>query len=90
MFRYNQTTLKKLEDLLRQAQYEVRYERGYFRSGYCLIRQKRVAVINQFLNTEARINALLEIISSLPMAEGVLSEEATVLLGKIKNLSVSR
>ncbi len=89
MFRYNQTTLKKLEELLRQAHYEVRYERGSFRSGYCLIRQKRVAVINQFLDTEARINALVEIIAGLPMAEAVLSEEAMALLGKINNLSVS-
>jgi len=63
--KYNQTTLDKLGDILSEAEYTVRYERGTFQSGYCILEQKRVVVLNKFLNVEGRINTLLELIPQL-------------------------
>lgn len=43
-------------------QYKLRYEKGHFQSGYCLVKNQKVIVINKFFTTEARINCLIEII----------------------------
>jgi len=49
-----QTTLDKLEDILGESEFVVRYERGNFQSGWCLLEAKRIVVLNKFLNLEAR------------------------------------
>jgi hypothetical protein len=43
----------------------VRYERGTFQSGWCLLEARKVVVLNKFLNTEGRINTLIELIPQL-------------------------
>lgn len=58
----NENTLKKLEELFKHLQYKLRYEKGHFQSGYCLVKNQKVIVINKFFTTEARINCLIEII----------------------------
>jgi hypothetical protein len=63
--KYNQTTLDKLGDILSESNYVVRYERGSFQSGWCLLEAKKIVVLNKFLNTEGRINTLLELIPQL-------------------------
>lgn len=69
------TTLKKLEGLFDEAGYTVRYERGHFQSGYCLLEARRVVVINRFLDLEGRINALTEILPSINIPVADLSGE---------------
>lgn len=63
--KYTPNTLKKLEQLYEEANYRVRYEKGNFNSGYCIIEDKKIAVINKFLNIEGRINALIEILPTI-------------------------
>lgn len=74
-FKYTPNTLKKLEQLFEECNYRVRYEKGSFNSGYCMIENKRVAVINKFLNIEGRINALVEILPTLDVVYDDLSGE---------------
>ncbi|HTN46690.1 MAG TPA: hypothetical protein VL098_10115 [Flavipsychrobacter sp.] len=74
-FKYTANTLKKLEQLFEEARYMIRYEKGNFNSGYCVLEEKRVAVINRFLNVEGRINALVEILPSISLKEEELSGE---------------
>ena len=62
----NQTTLDKLEDILGESEYVVRYERGNFQSGWCLLESRRIVVLNKFLNLEARINTCLLYTSPSP------------------------
>lgn len=69
------TTLKKLEGLFDEAGYTVRYERGHFQSGYCLLEARRVVVINRFLDLEGRINALIEILPAVTIPVAELSSE---------------
>ncbi len=63
--KYTKTTLDKLEDILGESGYITRYERGTFQSGWCLLEQKRIVVLNKFLDVEGRINILLELIPSV-------------------------
>ncbi len=74
-FKYTPNTLKKLEQLLDEARYIVRYEKGNFNSGYCILEERRVVVINKFLNIEGRINALIEILPTVNIIQEDLSGE---------------
>jgi len=61
MFKYTKHTLKKIETLFSEMAYTIRYEKGNFNSGYCIVENRKIAVINKFFDTEGRINCLLEI-----------------------------
>jgi hypothetical protein len=74
--KYNQIILKKLEKILDEADYVLRYERGSFQSGYCILEDKKVVVLNKFLNIEGRINALVDIIPSLKLTYGFLTVDS--------------
>lgn len=74
--RYTQATLNKIEQVLDDASYIVRYERGTFQSGYCILEQKKVVVLNKFLPLEGRINTLVDIIPQLQVNPGDLSPES--------------
>lgn len=81
--KYTQTTLDKLEAVPEQAGYILRYERGTFQSGYCILESKKVVVLNKFLTTEGRINTLIDLIPQLSIDPGLLSEESARLLDEI-------
>ena len=74
-FKYTPNTLKKLEQLFEEARYIIRYEKGNFNSGYCILEERRVVVINKFLSVEGRINALIEILPVIVVKEEELSGE---------------
>jgi hypothetical protein len=74
--KYNQSSLDKLEKIVEEAGYLIRYERGTFQSGYCILEQKKVVVLNKFLQTEGRINTLIDLIPQLEIQPGLLSEES--------------
>ena len=71
--KYNQTTLQKLENILEESGYIVRYERGSFQSGYCILEDKNIVVLNKFLNPEGRINTLMDLISTLQIKYDLLT-----------------
>jgi hypothetical protein len=63
--KYTQSTLDKIEKILEEAEYVLRYERGNFQSGYCILEERKVVVLNKFLQIEGRINTLIDIIPQL-------------------------
>ena len=81
--KYTQHTLDKLEELLGELEYVVRYERGTFQSGYCILEQKKVVVLNKFLQLEGRINTLADIIPKLVVNPEILSPESRKTLDMI-------
>ncbi len=85
----NATTLDKLEDILKQGEYTVRYERGTFQSGWCLLEAKRVVVLNKFLDTEGRINTLIDLIPQLDINYDKLTLDSQKLYDSIKQKIVS-
>lgn len=80
VFRYNDKTLKRIEALLKDAGFVVRYEKGQFNSGYCLLESKRVVIINRYYTLESKINVLLDIISQVTIDRTMLDEEANTYL----------
>ncbi len=82
--KYTQNTLDKLEELLSELGYVVRYERGTFQSGYCILEQKKVVVLNKFLQLEGRINTLMDIITKLVQDPELLSDGSRKILKQIQ------
>ena len=74
--KYTQTTLDKLEAVVEESGYVLRYERGNFQSGYCILESKKVVVLNKFLQVEGRINTMLDLIPQLEINQELLSEES--------------
>jgi hypothetical protein len=83
-FKYTPATLRKLEQLFEEARYDIRYEKGSFTSGYCVLESRRVAVINRFLPIEGRINALLEILPEIRVDPETLSAEMQKLYNQVR------
>jgi hypothetical protein len=73
--KYTVTTLEKIEKLLHEAGYVIRYERGNFQSGYCILEEKKVLVLNKFLALEGRINTLIDILPLLSLDPEMMSPE---------------
>jgi hypothetical protein len=86
----NQTTLDKLEAILEESGYIVRYERGTFQSGYCILEQKKVAVLNKFLSTEGRINTLFELIPQVKIHFDSLTVESQKLYEEVLTMAVTK
>ncbi|MEM1325491.1 MAG: hypothetical protein AAGI23_06030 [Bacteroidota bacterium] len=76
MLKFTKQTLKKAELLLEDVGYIVRYEKGNFQSGYCLLQDRKVVIVNKFFETEARINALLDIIQAVEINAELLSDKS--------------
>jgi hypothetical protein len=68
--------LEKLEKIISEAGYILRYERGTFQSGYCILESKKVVVLNKFLQTEGRINTLIDLIPVLQIETDHISIES--------------
>ncbi len=69
--RFNTATLEKIEKVIEEAGYIIRYERGTFQSGYCILESRKVVVLNKFLQTEGRINTLIDL---LPVLNSILPD----------------
>lgn len=76
MVKYTAAFLSKLEDLIAESDYTMRYEKGNFKSGYCLLRDEKIIIINKFYTTEGKINALLDIIKSITLNTSRFSEKS--------------
>ncbi|MFD1258842.1 hypothetical protein ACFQ3S_18685 [Mucilaginibacter terrae] len=77
-------TLEKLENLLKAAGYRVRYEKGNFKTGACLLQSSRMIVVNKFSNLESKIQSVMELIRQLEVDPKLLDEKHLAFLHQIK------
>ena len=88
MLSYTQHTLEKLELLFKTLDYKVRYEKGTFKTGACMLDNSRVIVVNKFSNLESKINALAELLRTIAADEALLDDKQKKLLYSIKQISL--
>ena len=62
--------------MIEESGYIVRYERGSFQSGFCILEDRKVVVLNKFLQLEGRINTLIDLIPQLKIDAETLSPES--------------
>ena len=84
MISYTKNTLQKIEELFEEIGYVVRYEKGNFQSGYCLVETRKIAVINKFFEAEGRIHSLMEILHNLEVEVEGLTEKSLKIYKEIK------
>jgi hypothetical protein len=87
-FKYNQNTLKKLEGIFEEARYIVRYEKGNFNAGHCVLEEKRIVVLNKFFTLENKINCLVDIINAVDLSDINFSDELAPFYKKITSLKI--
>ena len=89
MIKYSINLLKKIEDIFKEGGYTIRYEKGNFQNGYCVLEKRRVVVINKFHEPEAKINSMIEILLNITDLElENLSSESVQLFQQIKSEKV--
>ena len=74
--KYTQHSLDKIEKVVEESGYVLRYERGTFQSGYCILEERKVVVLNKFLQTEGRINTLFDLVPQLKIKTELLTPES--------------
>ena len=82
--KYSKSFLSKLEDLITESKYFLRYEKGNFNSGYCILNENSIIIINKYYSLEGKVNCLIEIINQLKIDENNLTEKSNELLNFIK------
>ena len=74
--KYTQHQLDKIEKIAEESGYVIRYERGTFQSGYCILQDKKVVVLNKFFQIEGRINTLIDLMPQLNINFDTLTLES--------------
>ena len=65
--KYTKTYLDKIELLFSETAYQLRYEKGNFKSGYCILKNHKVIIVNKYFTLEGKINALFDIVKELQL-----------------------
>lgn len=88
MIKYTNQFLTKLEELIAESDYILRYEKGNFKSGYCLLKEQKIMIVNKFFTTEGKINALLEILKGVSLDTAKFSEKSLKLYEELMHEEV--
>jgi len=75
MLKYTKHNLTKIEQIFKQSGFQLRYGKGKFSSGYCLLNEQKIIVINKFFDIEARIACLLDLLLKTEINEDLLDEK---------------
>ncbi len=63
--KYTKHFLDKLENLFAETDFMLRYEKGNFKSGYCVLNESKIVIVNKYFPLEGKINALVDIMIEL-------------------------
>lgn len=68
-------TLENLQVILKLAGYNVRYEKGNFKTGFCLLENTKILVINKFSTLDSKINALITLILDAEIDQKLITDD---------------
>lgn len=88
MIKYTNHFLNKLEDLFSESDYILRYEKGNFQSGYCILKESKIAIVNKFYALDGKINCLVDILKEIEIDASLLSAKNQALLKELTQSSV--
>ncbi len=86
--KFTQNNLDKIERIIEECNYVIRYERGTFQSGYCILQEKKVVVLNKFFQIEGRINTLVDLLPQLEINFDALTHESQKLYTEIRKQEI--
>ncbi|MGO1244285.1 MAG: hypothetical protein ACTJHT_13670 [Sphingobacterium sp.] len=87
MIAFTQHNLGKIEDLFSDLGYRVRYEKGSFRTGACVLQNTKVIVVNRFSNLEIRIQSLIQLLLEMVIDVSQLEDKKKEFYKSLKKLN---
>ncbi|WP_333485594.1 hypothetical protein [Sphingobacterium sp. SYP-B4668] len=78
-----------METLFKEFGFKLRYEKGNFRTGACVLQNSKVIVVNKFSNLEIKIQSLIQILHEIQGDESVLDEKQKSFYQIIKQTQLS-
>lgn len=70
----SKTKLATLEAAFKEQDYTIRYEKGNFQSGYCIVEDKKIVIINKFFKADAKLSCLQDIWKKINLSHTVATE----------------
>ncbi|UXP34190.1 hypothetical protein N6H18_13940 [Reichenbachiella agarivorans] len=83
MIKYTNHFLNKLEDLFSESDYVLRYEKGNFQSGYCILNETKVIIVNKFYSLDGKINCLMDILKEVKLSQDKMSPKNLTFLQEL-------
>lgn len=83
MLPFTQSSLTKIEEFFKEQGYKVRYEKGSFRTGACMLETTKVVVVNKFSNLEIKIQSLWNILLDIEIDLENISEKLLPLYDEV-------
>lgn len=84
LMKYTPQFLSKIEDIFAESDYILRYEKGNFKTGWCVLKETKIVVVNKFLPLEGRINSVVEILRSVDLSTEKMTEKSKKLFSELK------
>lgn len=81
--KFTKSYLSKLEDLFTESNFNLRYEKGNFKSGFCILNETNIVIVNKYYSLEGKINCLTEIIQEINLDNSHFSEKSNELYNYI-------
>ncbi len=88
--KFTQHNLDRIERVIEEGGYVIRYERGTFQSGYCILQDRKVVVLNKFFQTEGRINTLIDLLPQLDINFDALTHESQKLYEELVSVHTDK
>lgn len=86
MIKYTKHFLSKLEDIFAESDYILRYEKGNFQSGFCILKDTKVVIVNKYFPLEGRVNSLVEILKEIEIDSEQFSEKNKKMYEELQKL----
>jgi hypothetical protein len=80
---------ERVELLLQQLGYKIRYEKGNFRGGVCVLEDQKLIVINKFFPFESRVTTLVDVLANVSVTPEDLEADDYSWIQELKNKQLS-
>lgn len=81
--KYTKAFLNKLEDIFTETEYHLRYEKGNFQAGYCILKDTKIVIVNKYFSLEGKVNSLIDILKTIEIDRAKLSDKHRQLIDQI-------
>jgi hypothetical protein len=83
VIKYTSHFLHKLEDLFAESDYMLRYEKGNFKSGYCVLKDTKMVLVNAYYPLEGKVNCLVDILRNVELSQDKFTDKSRKLLADL-------
>lgn len=89
MIKFTTHFLSKLEDIFAETNFILRYEKGNFKSGFCILNEQKIVIVNKYFPLDGKINCLIDILRVLQVDISLFKEKTKEFYLEITQTSIS-